>query len=391
MDRMNILEVVEASGAGVGRHIRGLCEGLTAQGHRVTVAYAPYRTDAAFREFILEHRHEIDFVPLQLRREISPNSDLASLLQLLRLVKQNGPFDIIHGHSSKGGAIARLAGRWYGIPTIYTPHSLIMSSPKISGMKCVMYTLVERVLGNLATSKMIAVSEDERELMLELKLAPDEQIALINNGVEDWSLAYFSESKVDQAAPYEKPLTFGSIMRFSNQKAPGHLVEAFVRLVQMLPQEPIRLTVAGDGELFAATKRQVQASGVSEKISLLGWSTDISKVLRECDVFVLSSLYEGFSYAILEAMAAGLPIVSTKVYGTRETVAQVQRNILVPPGDPTALARGMQRMVSPVLSGSSRETLKEIGQANHDYVRSHLRQSESTRRTLELYREVRQR
>ena len=115
-------------------------------------------------------------------------------------------------------------------------------------MMSVTYTLVERVLSNLATSKLIAVSEEERELMLELKLAPDEQIALINNGVEDWSLAYFSESKVDQAAPYEKPLTFGSIMRFSAQKAPGHLVKAFVRLVQMLPQEPIRLTVAGDGE-----------------------------------------------------------------------------------------------------------------------------------------------
>jgi glycosyltransferase involved in cell wall biosynthesis len=387
---MNILQVVESSGAGVGRHVRGLCECLVAADQRVTVAYAPYRADAAFRQFIATQRNHIDFVPLKLRRKISPGSDLASFAQLRHAIKHKGPFDVIHGHSSKGGAIARLAGRLSGIPTVYTPHSLIISSPEISGAKRTAYTLVERILGACATSKMIAVSEDERDYILRLRLVPNKRVALIHNGIDDQTFAYFSGlSGGDHRVTDERPLTFGSIMRFSAQKAPGHLLEAFVQLARRLPQVPLRLVVAGDGELLAGVKGKVQASGVGEKIFLLGWRTDVASVLHGYDVFVIPSLYEGLSYVILEAMAAGLPIVSTDVFGTKETAAQVPGNVIVPAGDPAALARGMQRMVNPVSHVTSRKALQEIGRANQDYVHSHFRQGESVRRTLRIYQELR--
>jgi glycosyltransferase involved in cell wall biosynthesis len=390
MAKMNILQVVESSLGGVGRHVRGLCEGLVAADQRVTVAYAPYRADAAFRQFIATQRNHIDFVPLKLRRKISPGSDLASFTQLRRSIKHKGPFDVIHGHSSKGGVIARLAGRLSGIPTVYTPHSLIISSPEISGAKRTAYTLVERILGACATSKMIAVSEDERDYILRLKLVPNKRVALIHNGIDNQTFASFSGlSGDDHRVTDERPLTFGSIMRFSAQKAPGHLLEAFVQLARRLPQVPLRLVVAGDGELLAEVKGKVQASGVGEKIFLLGWRTDVARVLHGYDVFVLPSLYEGLSYVILEAMAAGLPIVSTDVFGTKETAAQVPGNVMVPAGDPAALARGMQRMVNPVSYGTSRKALQEIGRANQDYVHSHFRQGESVRRTLRIYQELR--
>jgi glycosyltransferase involved in cell wall biosynthesis len=390
MKGMHILEVAETSGAGVGRHVRGLCEGLIALGHQVTVAYSPYRLDEAFRQFMVDQQNKIDFVPLECRREVSPKSDLTSLVQLLRLVKRKGPFDVIHGHSSKGGAIARIAGRWSRVPTVYTPHSLIMSSPEISGAKAATYTLIERILGNWATSKMIAVSKDEREFILKLKLISNKRLALINNGVDDRDFEYLSERMFAQEIVTERPLTFGSIMRFSPQKAPGHLVEAFVRLRAAMPQIPMRLVIAGDGELFAQVERQVQECGLGEEISLLGWRTDTRKVLLDFDVFVLSSLYEGGSYTILDAMAAALPTVSTDVFGTKETIGQVPGNVIVPAGDPAALARGMERMATVALRASSRKSLAEIGQANHGYIRSRFTQSETTRRTFEVYQELHQ-
>lgn len=387
--RMNILQVVEASGAGVGRHVRGLCEGAIAQGHKVTLAYAPQRVDEAFQRFLSDRRNEIFFVPLKLRREVSPASDLASVFRLLRLMKRKGPFDVIHGHSSKGGAIARLAGYWSGIPAVYTPHSLVMSSPEIPRTKVAAYTLIERILGKWATSRIVAVSEDEREFIRKLKLVPDERIVLINNGVDDQDVRYVSTRKLAREVTDENPLTFGSVMRFSAQKAPGRLVEAFVRLSTAIPQVPIRLVIAGDGELFNEVEKQVREGGLGEKISLLGWRTDIREVLLGFDVFVLSSLYEGGSYAILDAMAAGLPTVSTAVFGTKETVAPVPGNVLVPAGDPVALARGMERMVALISCDSSRKALEEIGRANHDHVCLCFRQSENTRRTLKVYRELR--
>jgi glycosyltransferase involved in cell wall biosynthesis len=382
---MKILEVVEASGAGVGRHVRGLCHDLIAQDHQLTVAYAPYRTDEMFKEFISDHRDRIRFVQLKVGRGISPVSDLRAIVRLLRLIKGEGPFDIIHGHSSKGGALARIAGRCTGTPTVYTPHSLSMASLEISRVKANVYTLIEYILGHWATSKIIAVSRGECELILKLRLAREDRVAIVENGIDEQDFEYFSEG-FNREDTSQTPLTFGSIIRFTPQKAPGHLIEAFARLVEMSPSVPVRLVVAGDGELFAEAEKQVAATGLGEKVSLLGWRTDVREVLGELDVFVVSSLYEGLSYGTIEAMAAKLPVVSTNVFGTKETVARVPGNVLVPVGDPQALARGMYRFTIPTECGSVRRSLQRIGQANHDYVRARLRQSEVTRRTLEIYR-----
>jgi len=235
---------------------------------------------------------------------------------------------------------------------------------------------------------MIAVSRAEREFILELNLAPSESVVLIENGVDHQDLEHPYEGNEVCEDIQDKELTFGSTMRFDPQKAPSHLVEAFIRLSRTMPQFPTRLVIAGDGELFAGVKKQIEASGLAEQITLLGWRTDLREVLREFDVFVLPSLYEGLSYSLMEAMAAKLPVISTNVSGTEETVVRVAGNIVVPAGDPKALADGMQRMTTLDCPKLLRRSLREIGQANQEYVRTHLRQSESTRRTLEIYQSL---
>jgi glycosyltransferase involved in cell wall biosynthesis len=305
------------------------------------------------------------------------------------LIKREGPFDVIHGHSSKGGGVARLAGRWIRTPSVYTPHSLIMSSPDIPETKRKVYALIERTLGQWATSRLIAVSEDEREFVLKLRLVPKDRVTVVNNGLDDEIFRYFRGPGGKRESTGGKPLTFGSIMRFSAQKAPGYLVEAFDRLVQRRPEAPLRLVVAGDGELLGATRDQVQAKGLGERVRLLGWRSDVYEVLSEFDVFVLPSLYEGFSYAILEAMAARLPIVTTDVFGTSDTVARVPGNVIVPTGDPAALAEGMERMVASAPEDDLRGQLARIGQANQDYARAHFDHRETMRRIEKVYREVR--
>jgi glycosyltransferase involved in cell wall biosynthesis len=385
--RLSILEVVEACGAGSGRHVRTLCEDLAAQGHQVTIAYSPYRADEAFEGFISGWQDRIHFVPIKVGREVSPVSDLRGVADLLLMMRREGPFDVIHGHSSKAGAIARIAGRLLGIPTLYTPHSLILASPELSRFEAAVYGLVERMLGHWATSKMIAVSEDEREFILKHRLVLGDRVVTIPNAVEDQDLHCFPVRGASEGFR-QKPLTFGAAMRFSAQKAPMNLVEAFVMLSDALPEVPTRLVIAGDGELFPEVRGKVEESGISDKISLLGWTPDTRKVLRELDIFIVSSLYEGFSYSILEAMAAGLPIVTTDVFGTRETVSRITGNMVVRPGDPKALADGMKQMATLDTPESLRKSLRGLGQRNHDYVRMHFRESEVTRLTSEAYWEV---
>ena len=166
-------------------------------------------------------------------------------------------------------------------------------------------------------------------------------------------------------------------------------MEAFSQLVQMLPRTPLRLVIAGDGELLGQTREQIQAKGLADRIDLLGWRSDVYEVLCEFDTFVLSSLYEGFSYAILEAMAAKLPVVSTRVFGIADTIAPVPGNVIVPAGRPAALAEGMRRMADLALTDGSKKRLLEIGQVNHNYVRENFSQRETMKRIVEVYEEVR--
>jgi glycosyltransferase involved in cell wall biosynthesis len=153
----------------------------------------------------------------------------------------------------------------------------------------------------------------------------------------------------------------------------------------------MRLVIAGDGELFADVKNKVEMSGLAEKIILLGWRPDIREVLREFDIFVVSSLREAGSFSAMEAMAAGLPIVSTKVFGTEETISRVPGNLLVPVGDPDALAHGMKRMATLSEPRHLRQSLWSVGQANRNYAGAHFRQSETSNRTFEIYRALTQR
>lgn len=392
---LRILQVVESCGAGVGRHVIGLCKGMAAEGHRVHVAYSPRRLDGAFEEFLSDHESAIRFHPLELGREVSPASDAREALRLFRILRSEGPFDVVHGHSSKGGAVARVAARFAGVPAIYTPHGLIVSSPELSGAKRFFYATVERVLGHLATSAFVAVCEDESKLVSELRLAPRKRLTVIENAIDDDDLdagdAATDEARSENARSENarsETLTFGAAMRFSAQKAPRSLIEAFDRFLEMNPGVPARLVVAGDGELFEEVEKEIGEKGIGDEVSLLGWRTDTEEVLRGFDVFVLPSLYEGFSYAVLEAMAAGLPIVSTDVFGAKDTVAKVPGNVVVPVGDSAALADGMREILASPDGESLREKLRSVGEANREYVRENFRQSGATRRVIELYREV---
>jgi glycosyltransferase involved in cell wall biosynthesis len=382
---LKVLEVVGVCGGGLSRHLRSLCQGLITHGHQVTVAYSPHMLDQSFQRFLVARREEIHSTPLRVGMEISPKSDLRAVSQLMRLMKEQGPFDLIHGHSAKGGAIARIAGRRFNTPTVYTPHGLIASSPETSRLKAAVYTSIEYVLGRWATSRMIAVSEGERRFIRRLRLISSARIVVVENGLDDEDIPHFS-GEDDSEDLSQKPLTFGSTMRFDAAKGPSYLVEAFVRLSESLPQLPMRLVIAGDGELFAEIKSKVETSGLEEKIHLLGWRPDIMQVLRTFDVFVVSSLREGGSYGTIEAMAAGLPVVSTDVFGTDETIVRVPGNIIVPVGSPDALATGMKQMAILSEPTSVRQELRRIGQSNRDYVRTHLKRSDTIRRTLEIYK-----
>jgi glycosyltransferase involved in cell wall biosynthesis len=263
-----------------------------------------------------------------------------------------------------------------------------MSSPEVSRGKAALYTAIERVLGRLATTRIIAVSEDERQFILRLNLVSSDRVELVENGIEDEDFDYFSsEPRRAYASVTDVPLTFGTTMRLSRQKAPQHLITAFRRVTEELPEMPMRLIIAGDGELLGEVEKLVKEEGLDGKVFLPGWQADVREMLLELDVFVVSSLYEaGLSYSTMEAMAARLPIVSTEVFGAKSTLSRLPGNIIVPKGDPEALAHGMKAMATLGGPESLRRALWQMGRENREQVRLNFDRRKLAQRTLKIYR-----
>jgi glycosyltransferase involved in cell wall biosynthesis len=128
----------------------------------------------------------------------------------------------------------------------------------------------------------------------------------------------------------------GNVGRLVPQKGQRFLLEAAPLVLQRHPQA--RFVLVGEGPARAALEAQVRAAGIEEHVLLTGERSDVPAWLASFDVFALPSLFEGLSYAVIEAQAAGVPVVATPVGGVRDTVVDRQTGLIVPPKDPKALA-----------------------------------------------------
>ncbi|WP_243028295.1 glycosyltransferase [Thermus albus] len=137
-----------------------------------------------------------------------------------------------------------------------------------------------------------------------------------------------------------------SVARLSPQKDPFTLLQAFSFVVWQHPK--LCLLVVGDGPLRSELEEMAKRLGLADRVRFLGVRTDVPEVLAGADVFVLSSRYEGNPLSVMEAMAAGKPVVATAVGGVPELVEDGVSGILVPPGDVEALARAIARLVEDV-------------------------------------------
>lgn len=133
--------------------------------------------------------------------------------------------------------------------------------------------------------------------------------------------------------------------RLHSQKGLGYLLEATAQLKKQSPVD-FRLLVVGDGQLRDDLIAQSRTLEIADRTIFAGARTDVPDILGELDIFAFPSLWEGLPLALLEAMAAGLPVVATAVGGTPEVVQNGQTGILVPPGDHQSLAIALERLIT---------------------------------------------
>ncbi|RXV69960.1 glycosyltransferase family 1 protein [Burkholderia stabilis] len=344
---LRVALVVEAAGGGVAVHLADLIDGLSKAGGvelHLIVPRGPRFDGTILDARVLSLCASVHHVPM--RRAVGWRDALA-VAHVYRCLLRIRP-DIVHSHSSKAGAIARLCiGPWRHV---YTPHAIYTLNPALSDLQRCVYGTIEALLGHFRSHRIVAVSRDEARHLHDALGIPAHRVATIANGVPATATLPRRDARLALGLPNDA-VVVGFVGRLSHQKG----VDRLVRIARGVYRQcglDVRFIAIGPGDFPAAAGPE--ADDVPPNLHVAGPVERASRYFSAFDLFVLPSRYEGFPYVCLEAMAARVPIVASRVAGVTELVDTHGIGIVVPNDDDTtqfartvvALARDAERRLA---------------------------------------------
>ncbi|WP_038058738.1 glycosyltransferase [Thermus amyloliquefaciens] len=377
---MRVLHILEATAGGTARHAVQLLLGLAREGVENHLAYSPLRADAFMLGALGALREAgVSLVEVPMRRSPHP-SDLRAWATLVGYVRRQGPFDIFHGHSSKGGAFARLLKLTFPrARVIYNPHAFVTLSPYLRPAERWLYTVAEKMLARLTDGFILGSAYERREfdrlgfskasfkIIPPIGLSPQPELATTRESLRrSWGL------EGDE-------VVFGFVGRLDFQKAPHVALKAFAEFARQF-EGKAKLVLVGDGPLRQSLEAMAKDLKIEHATLFLGYQ-DGKVAMQGFDVFVLSSAYESAGIVLLEAAASGLPILTTPVGWAPEIVGHGVNGFLYPVDDFASLSHYMALLA---LDEALRRKMGEEGRRRaSDYT-----EDKMVRETLAFYREV---
>jgi glycosyltransferase involved in cell wall biosynthesis len=297
-----------------------------------------------------------------LRRETDFLADARAIRTLTRLMRTSRP-DLVHTHTTTAGGLGRIAARRAKVPVaVHTFHGHVLSG-YLSGPQTRALTAAERALAK-RTDALVSVSTRVRDELLALGIGRPEQWRVVPLGLELGDLlggpAERSPSRAALGLPPEAPLV-GIVGRLAAIKDHGTFLAMAAKLAAA--RTDVSFVVAGDGSLRGSLEAEAK-SLLGNRIRFLGWATDLPVLYGALDVVVLTSRNEGTPVALIEAGAAGRPVVATDVGGVAEVVRDGASGFVVPPGDAAALAARVGTLLD------DPEAARAMGLAGREWVRA---------------------
>jgi len=336
---LRILHVLEPPDGGVPRYVRSLTSGLIQRGHEISAIVSRRGPIASDLRNLGADVTCVDFVPEML----APLHDVRALRQLLPVMRRR-EWDVVHTHGNKAGVFARPIARLIGLPDVHSPHSFAYTTQRIRPRRGAevrrLVTLgIEKALAPCSQT-IVAASEEERDTAIGDHVAAPRRFTLVRYGV-DPSPTYAPDA-VFLELRGRAPLV-GYCGRLSPEKGPLLFVEALAILASR--GVPFTAAIVGDGPLEREVRSSVADAKLDDRVAVRRFSDVGSDVLGALDVFVLPSRWESLPIAILEAMAAGLPVVAADVGGVHEAVIDGQTGFLTPRDDASAVADAVQKLL----------------------------------------------
>lgn len=322
-----------------------------------------------------------------LGREISALGDFSSLQDLRRIIGRFRPH-IIHTHTAKAGTLGRLAGIIYNalrgsqarIRLVHTFHGHVFHS-YFGSLKTLLFIQIERFLATFTDRIVVISPSQQKEICERFRIARQEKVKVIPLGFE---LSAFKDAKRrggdvrQRFLPHAsgEDLVVGIIGRLTHVKNHRMFLDGVKYLKDMNQGHPFRFLVIGDGELRQELMQVVRNQGLEGEVVFTGWQKDMPSLYGALDIVVLTSLNEGTPVTLIEAMAAGMPVIATDVGGVRDLLGPLDREesdgyklaqngILIPTGREKVLAQALLRL------SKDRDLFRRMAQNGQSFVLRH--------------------
>ena len=278
--------------------------------------------------------------------------DPSTVLTLLKIIREE-KIDLLHLHQYGSTNFGRLAGLIGGIPIIIHSHDADPNYP--------LYQKIADFLLARSTDKVIAVSESAKESTIEKRSIREDKVVVMHNAIP---LEEFRELTPDQKEEERRRLGInpdykivGTVTRLREEKGNNYLLEAAAEVLKVFPKTVF--LIIGDGPLRDDLQILNKKLKIEENVIFYGFSRNTQRLYSLFDIKVIASVTEGFSFAIVEAMAMGKAIVATDVGGPKEILKDGETGLLVPPKDSRALA---QKIIYLLENDQERERLARNAQ-----------------------------
>ena len=346
-ERTRILRVIaRLNMGGPALHVSYLTKGLEPRGYDTTLVAGRLARGEDSMSYVAEELG-VDVVALgELHRDISPVYDPVAVTRLVHEIRRVRPH-ILHTHTAKAGAVGRAAAMLAGDArppvVVHTFHGHVLRG-YFDPVRTQLFRETERALARHST-RLIAVGPQVRDDLVELGVAPAEQFSVIRLGIDLESRVLTQDRRAEYRRLFGIPddrFVVGWIGRMTAIKRVPDILTSF----KLLRDRGIDATLClvGDGPDREPAERQAKELGIARHVISLGYQRDVSPYYALFDAFVLPSANEGTPVVAIEALAAGRPVVATRVGGVPDVVTEGEDGYLVDVGDVEAIADALERL-----------------------------------------------
>ncbi|MGI6189824.1 MAG: glycosyltransferase family 4 protein [Caldicoprobacteraceae bacterium] len=338
--KIKVVEIIRQACGGMKEHYVTLLKGLKERGFDVLAL-------CNFSHPVMEELRDAGMTvcPFNIPGEIQPYRDIKRTLDVFSVIKEYRA-NLVHCHGFKAGVIGRLGAIFAGCPRVYTVHNFIL--PMTLPVRRWMFGRLEHILCRY-TQGIITVSHALKEELIQNCRIPDDKIHVVHNGIPAYK--NIRAKDMDFVNDLRRRLNIGrhttlvgTTARLIPSKGIDYLLDAIPAVIEHI--NDVHFLIMGNGPYKQELIKKAAYLNIQNKVTFLGYVNNIHNYLNAIDIFVLPSLSEGLGISIIEAMAAGKPVIAARTGGIPEIVNHDDNGYLVTPGDAGELALAIMYLIA---------------------------------------------